>query len=55
MELSIEMIRGSSIASNIIAQVGSLASLYQRIFVCLASNHTHEDAVAELNAYACPP
>jgi len=52
MASRIEMIQGSSIAEETIAQVRSIASRYHRILVCLDSNHTHEHALAELNAYA---
>lgn len=48
----IDMIQGSSIASDIIAQVHTYAKKYQRIMVCLDSNHTHEHVLAELEAYA---
>ncbi len=48
----IEMIQGSSIASEIIAQVHEYAKGYKCILVCLDSNHTHEHVLAELEAYA---
>lgn len=48
----IDMIQGSSITSKIIAQVHELAKSYERILVCLDSNHTHEHVLAELEAYA---
>lgn len=48
----IQMIQGSSIAPEIIEQVKEVAKDYQRILVCLDSNHTHEHALAELEAYA---
>ncbi|APB35148.1 cephalosporin hydroxylase [Gloeomargarita lithophora Alchichica-D10] len=48
----IQMIEGSSIEPNIIAQVHSIASNYQKILVCLDSNHTHAHVLAELEAYA---
>lgn len=48
----IEMIEGSSIAPEIINRVKAAAEGYQRILVCLDSNHTHEHVLAELNAYA---
>ena len=48
----IDMIQGSSIAAEIIAQVHAYARGYQRILVCLDSNHTHEHVLAELEAYA---
>jgi cephalosporin hydroxylase len=48
----IDMIQGSSIAPDIIAQVREYAKDYERILVCLDSNHTHEHVLAELEAYA---
>jgi cephalosporin hydroxylase len=48
----IDMIQGSSIAPAIIAQVSKYAKGYERILVCLDSNHTHEHVLAELEAYA---
>jgi len=48
----IEMIQGSSIASDIIARVSQRAHGEERILVCLDSNHTHEHVLAELEAYA---
>jgi len=52
MSNRIDMIQGSSISSEIIAQAHEIASQYQRILVCLDSNHTHEHVLAELEAYA---
>ena len=52
MASRIQMIQGSSIASEIIAQVIAVAQDYNRILVCLDSNHTHEHVLAELQAYA---
>jgi cephalosporin hydroxylase len=48
----IDMIQGSSIASETIAQVHEYAKGYEHILVCLDSNHTHEHVLAELEAYA---
>ena len=48
----IDMIQGSSIAPEIIAQVQAVAKGYERVLVCLDSNHTHEHVLAELEAYA---
>jgi len=48
----IDMIQGSSVAPEIIAQVHNIAKNYQRVLVCLDSNHTHEHVLAELEAYA---
>ncbi len=48
----IEMIQGSSIAPDVIAQVQYRASQCRRILVCLDSMHTHDHVLAELQAYA---
>lgn len=48
----ISMIQGSSIAPEVIAQVVERAKGHKRIMVCLDSNHTHDHALAELEAYA---
>jgi len=48
----IDMIQGSSIAPEIIAQVHAAASRHERIMVILDSNHTHAHVLAELEAYA---
>lgn len=48
----IEMIEGSSISEDTIGKVKAVASGYQRILVCLDSNHTHDHVLAELEAYA---
>jgi cephalosporin hydroxylase len=52
MASRIQMIQGSSIAPEIIAQVCAIAAGYSRVMVCLDSNHTHDHVLAELNAYA---
>lgn len=52
MASRIQMIQGSSISSDIIAQVHAVAAKYSRVLVCLDSNHTHDHVLAELNAYA---
>jgi cephalosporin hydroxylase len=48
----IQMIQGSSIATETIGKVHEIASNYKCVLVCLDSNHTHEHVLAELNAYA---
>ena len=48
----IDMIQGSSVAPDIIAQVHEHAKGYKRIIVCLDANHSHEHVLAELEAYA---
>ena len=52
MSSRIQMIEGSSIDPEIVGQVQLLASNYRRILVCLDANHTHDHAMAELEAYA---
>lgn len=52
MSSRIQMIQGSSIAEETIAQVKAIASKYSRVLVCLDSNHTHDHVLAELQAYA---
>jgi cephalosporin hydroxylase len=52
MSSRIQMIQGSSIAPELVEQVKSVAKNYQRVLVCLDSNHTHDHVLAELEAYA---
>lgn len=52
MATRIQMIQGSSIAPDVIDQVRQVSKGYDRILVCLDSNHTHEHVLAELEAYA---
>lgn len=52
MSSRIQMIQGSSISPEVIAQVKEVAKKYQRVLVCLDSNHTHDHVLAELEAYA---
>ncbi len=52
MNSRIEMIQGSSIDSEIVAQVHEFSKSYQNIMVMLDSMHTHEHVLGELNAYA---
>ena len=52
MSNRIDMIQGSSIAPEIIAQVKDYAKSYKRILISLDSNHTHDHVLAELEAYA---
>ncbi len=52
MASRIQMIEGSSIADDVIEQVKSIAAGYDRVLVCLDSNHTHAHARAELELYA---
>jgi cephalosporin hydroxylase len=48
----IEMLEGSSIDETMIEQVRERAQGFNRILVCLDSNHTHDHVLAELEAYA---
>ena len=52
MSSRIKMIQGSSIAPEVIEQAKVVAKNYQRVLVCLDSNHTHDHVLAELEAYA---
>jgi len=52
MASRIQMIQGSSIAPDVIEQVRRVAQRYNRVLVCLDSNHTHAHVLAELAAYA---
>lgn len=48
----INMIEGSSIDPLVVERVHAMADGFERVLVCLDSNHTHEHVLAELNAYA---
>jgi cephalosporin hydroxylase len=48
----IEMIQGSSIDSSVISEVRDFAKDFNRVLVCLDSNHTHNHVLAELMAYS---
>ncbi len=52
MASRIQMIQGSSIAPETVTRVSEIAADYQRVLVCLDSNHTHSHVLAELQAYA---
>ena len=52
MASRIQMIQGSSMAPDVIEQVQQVAKEYERVLVCLDSNHTHDHVLAELEAYA---
>ncbi len=47
----ITLVEGSSISTDIIEKVKSMAKNYKKIMVFLDSNHTHDHVLAELNAY----
>lgn len=48
----IDMIEGSSTASDVVAKISNVASKYSKVLVSLDSNHTHEHVLEELAAYA---
>jgi cephalosporin hydroxylase len=48
----IDMIEGSSIDPDTIAKVHQYAEKFERVLVCLDSNHTHDHVMEELKAYA---
>ena len=48
----IELIEGSSVDHDLVAQVRRRAGEAQRVMVILDSNHTHEHVLDELNLYA---
>lgn len=52
MASRIQMIQGSSIAPEIVEQVKAVAQGFERVLVCLDSNHTHDHVLVELDAYA---
>jgi len=52
MSHRIDMIQGSSVDPAIVRQVHDMARGYQRVLVCLDSNHTHDHVLQELEAYA---
>ena len=48
----VDMIEGSSVAPEVVAQVREVATRHERVMIILDSNHTHEHVLAELEAYA---
>jgi cephalosporin hydroxylase len=52
MACRIDMIEGSSIAPETIAQVRAAAEDYKTVLISLDSNHTHDHVLAELESYA---
>jgi cephalosporin hydroxylase len=52
MSHRIDMLQGSSIAPEMVAEVRKRAARHERVVVFLDSNHTHEHVLAELAAYA---
>lgn len=52
MASRIDMVQGSSVAADVVAQVKSRIPAGARVMVFLDSMHTHDHVVAELQAYA---
>lgn len=52
MAKRIKLVQGSSIDVATVEKVREIAKPYQRILVCLDSNHTHEHVLKELNHYS---
>ncbi|MFZ6732514.1 cephalosporin hydroxylase family protein [Undibacterium sp. Ji42W] len=52
MSRRIQMLQGSSVATEIVDQVKAIAQGKQKVLVFLDSNHTYEHVLAELQAYA---
>lgn len=52
MASRVQMIEGSSTDPAIVSQVRQIAKGYNRVLVCLDSNHAHEHVLDELHAYA---
>lgn len=52
MAARIQMLQGSSIDPDMVAKVRDIAAGYERVLVCLDSNHTHDHVLGELEAYA---
>jgi cephalosporin hydroxylase len=52
MASRIQIVEGSSISPSVIKEVRKIADKFERILVCLDSNHTHDHVLEELEAYA---
>ena len=52
MASRIQMVQGSSIAPDVVAQVRQAAQGYKKVMVFLDSMHTHDHVLGELDAYA---
>lgn len=52
MASRIQMVQGSSIAPDVVAQVRAAAQGYKKVMVFLDSMHTHDHVLGELEAYA---
>lgn len=52
MSKRIELLQGSSVDEEIVSQVYERAASAERVLLVLDSNHTHEHALAEMQAYS---
>jgi cephalosporin hydroxylase len=52
MASRIQMVQGSSVAPDVVAQVHAAAQGYKKVLVFLDSMHTHDHVLGELDAYA---
>nr|WP_315207519.1 cephalosporin hydroxylase family protein [uncultured Albidiferax sp.] len=52
MASRIQMVQGSSVAPEVVAQVREAAQGYKKVMVFLDSMHTHDHVLGELDAYA---
>lgn len=52
MASRIQMVQGSSIAPDVVAQVHAAAQGFKKVMVFLDSMHTHDHVLGELDAYA---
>jgi cephalosporin hydroxylase len=52
MASRIQMVQGSSVAPDVVAQVREAAQGYKKVMVFLDSMHTHDHVLGELDAYA---
>jgi cephalosporin hydroxylase len=52
MASRIKMFQASSVDLQVLTEIKNIAANYERILVCLDSNHTHEHTLAELEAFA---
>jgi cephalosporin hydroxylase len=52
MSPRIKVVKGSSTAPDVVAQVATIAKQHERVMVVLDSHHSHDHVTAELAAYA---
>ena len=48
----IKLIEGSSISNEVFNEVKNISNSYNKVLVCLDSNHTHDHVLKELELYA---